>query len=168
MKNNFAALAGCKNDQVKLRILSARDSEVLAGYRRAWPEYFMDDDQPSYPVSYPMSARLIKHKQANWLKNTLGLSAADAEAMCDRSDWRQGCARWNIPTIEVLWPTHRSYGHVGIKATRGLLFQLGDFSEAKPGTVVRLYHTKWVIVYVDRKDMISVTLAPLECIDLEH
>lgn len=143
MQKNMFKLAECPNDHLVLRIISARDPEVLQGYQRAWPHYFTSEPEPSrMPLTRIMKASL---------------------------DYaREICLEAGVPTIKVLLPWHGRYKEEGVPATRGLLFQLGDFSEITQGSVVRLYHTKWVVVeYYGPPSGASVILAPLECIDLE-
>lgn len=143
MPKNFVALSKCENNFIKLRIISAQDPDVLDGYRRAWPEYFTDKTTESV---VPLS-KVIE--------------------IIERKGWGTGCVECGIPTIDVRLPWDIGYRERGIPSTRGLLFQLGDFSEVHNGTVVRLYHTRWVILYFVGPPGGRLSLAPLECIDLE-
>lgn len=167
MRKNFAALSQCKNDFIKLRIISARDPDVLDGYSRAWPEYFTEKDwRGAVALSAIRHAELAFRKRLQDVRY-LGEDMDTLLKLVQREGWSKGCIESGIPTIDVRLPQSHGYGKEGIPATRGLLFQVGDRSEICNESIVRLYHTKWVVTSLEALRWGHLILAPLECIDLE-
>lgn len=165
MDKSMGALSRCPNDHLKLRIISARNPEVVAGYKRAWPGYFGLATE-----DYPIPLSRVHQTASEWLLTQDPSSLKDKGA--EPASYLKACGMLSIPLITVRWPGDELYKEAGIPATPDLLSQLGDFAEVKRlQTTVRLYHTPWLIIGFNppapRASSVFVRLAPLECIDLD-